>query len=111
MFHPVTAAYREAGIEIVAIGIDSVRGTAQSFNNLAPADRFGFPMLSDRKLRSFRSWLAFDDFEHMTMHGTFLLDAEGRLLWQDIDDQPFEHPAWLLHECRRLLAIPRPKDQ
>jgi peroxiredoxin len=102
-FHPMVGDYRTAGIEMVAIGLDTVAGARESLENLAPADQFDFPLLSDRKLRVFREWLAFDEFEHMPLHGTFLIDADGRLRWQEIGPLPFEEPAWLLGECKRLL--------
>lgn len=52
----------------------------------------------------FREWLAFDDFEHLPLHGTFLLDKKGRLRWQDIDSVPFDAFPWLAKEAARLLA-------
>ena len=39
------------------------------------------------------------------MHGTFLIGPRGRILWSDINHQPFNHPAKLLQEARRLLSL------
>jgi hypothetical protein len=47
--------------------------------------------------------MAFDDFERMPLHGTYLIDGKGRLRWQDIRYLPFAEPKWLLRECSRLL--------
>lgn len=95
--------YRKANIRFVAIGLDTVEGTARSLDRMPAGERFGFPMLSDRKQRVFREWMAFDDFEHMPLHGTYLIDGKGRLRWQDIRYLPFSEPKWLLDECSRLL--------
>jgi hypothetical protein len=32
------------------------------------------------------------------------VDGQGRVLWRDISERPFEESEWLLAECRRLLA-------
>jgi hypothetical protein len=42
----------------------------------------------------------------MPLHGTFLVDADGRVRWQDISFEPFTQFDWLLAECQRLLALP-----
>jgi len=96
--------YRRANIRIVAIGLDTVEGIRESLDRMTPEDRFRFPLLSDRKQRVFREWMAFDDFEHMPLHGTYLIDGEGRLRWQDIRHLPFAEPDWLLTESSRLLG-------
>ena len=96
--------YRKANIQIVAVGADTVRGTRESLDSMTGKDRFRFPLLSDRKLRVFREWMAFDDFEHMPLHGTYLIDGKGRLRWQDIRHLPFMRLGWLLRESSRLLG-------
>ena len=103
-FQPMMGAFRDAGIDIVAIGTDTVAGTRASVAAMKPADRFGFPLLIDADKGVFRSYRAFDDFEKVPLHGTFLLDAKGYVRWQDISYEPFDQPKWLLAECRRLLA-------
>lgn len=103
-FHPLVKRYRAQGLEILAIGIDSARGMRAAMADLPATERYAFSMLSDRKLHVFREWLAFDRFEHLPLHGTYLVDAAGRIRWRDIGDEPFTAPVWLLAECRRLLT-------
>ena len=43
----------------------------------------------------------------MPLHGTFLIDTDGLVRWQDISYQPFTQAKWLLAESKRLLALPR----
>jgi hypothetical protein len=42
----------------------------------------------------------------MPLHGTFLVDADGAVRWQDVSFEPFTQIDWLLQEARRLLALP-----
>ena len=49
--------------------------------------------------------LSYDDFEKMALHGTFLLDREGRIVWQDIGADPYTDVEFLLAEAKRLLAL------
>jgi peroxiredoxin/tetratricopeptide (TPR) repeat protein len=104
-FHPMAGEFKAAGIDIVAIGSDSIEGMKKSLADLATADRFTFPMVSDPEMKVFQQWRAFDDFEEMPLHGTFLVDSDGMVRWQDISYEPFNKPAWLLKECERLLKL------
>ena len=106
---PLTEEFRAAGIDIVAIGSDSVASTKQASEDLAAEDRMPFPMLCDPELAAFKAWRCFDDFEGMSLHGTFLVDQDGRVRWQDISYEPFMDIEWLLAESRRLLALPVPE--
>lgn len=105
-FTPMVEAYRKAGIEIVAISTDSVDGLNQTFQDSDEEQHpFPFTLLSDESLDRFKAYRAYDDFEAMALHGTYLIDGEQQIRWQEISFEPFMHPEWLLEECERLLAI------
>ena len=106
---PLTKEFAALGVDVVAIGTDTVAGTKQAHDDLAAAEQMSFPMLCDPDLRSFQQWRCFDDFEDMALHGAFLVDAAGRVRWQDISYEPFMELEWLLGESRRLLALPAPR--
>ena len=106
---PLADDFRAAGVDIVAIGSDSVASTKQASEDLAAEERMPFPMLCDPELAAFKAWRCFDDFEGMSLHGTFLVDQDGRVRWQDISYEPFMDIEWLLAESRRLLALPVPE--
>ncbi|MDF1751645.1 MAG: redoxin domain-containing protein [Verrucomicrobiales bacterium] len=102
-FAPVQEKYAAAGINILAVSTDSVEGLRET---LGTADEpFPFEMLSDPELAIFKKYRAYDDFEAMPLHGTFLIDTEGSIRWQDIGFEPFNHPDWLLEESVRLLSF------
>lgn len=64
------------------------------------------PLLADPEHRVFRDYRCWDDFEDLALHGTFLIGADGRVLWQDIGHEPFQDAEFLLNESRRLLSLP-----
>ncbi|MBI4657438.1 MAG: redoxin domain-containing protein [Verrucomicrobia bacterium] len=102
-FAPSQPQFAEAGISMVAIGTDSVEALKKS---LAKAERaFPFPLLPDQNLEVFKAYRAFDDFEQIPLHGTFLIDGEGLVRWQDISFEPFKDAKFLLDESKRLLRI------
>ena len=67
-------------------------------------------LLSNSELDVFKMYRAFDDFENQPLHGTFLIDGEGRIRWQDIGHEPFMDHEFVLKESKRLLKIKLPGD-
>ncbi len=105
-FTPLAEKYKEAGIEIVAISTETVEGLRETLQESeGEKSPFPFTMLSDDSLQHFKAYRAFDDFEDMALHGTFLIDGSRRIRWQNISYEPFMHPEWLLEESQRLLAL------
>ena len=45
------------------------------------------------------------DFDNQPLHGTFLIDAQGRVRWRDISDKPFNDPAFLLGQAKQLSSV------
>ncbi|NRA95777.1 MAG: redoxin domain-containing protein [Planctomycetes bacterium] len=110
---PKTRAFKQAGIEIVTIGTDTVPDVKAFIQQLEETgdSPMPFPLLSDPKGDTFKDWRCWDDFEDEALHGTFLIDAEGRILWRDISVEPFMETEFLLQECKRLLGFAsRAKD-
>lgn len=106
-FNPMYEEYQKAGIDIVAIGTDDVETLQLSIQGLAdsePKKEIQFPLLSDSELDAFKAYRAYDDFEKQPLHGTFLIDAQGQVRWQDISYEPFMDAKFLLKESQRLLA-------
>lgn len=103
---PKTEQFRSAGIEVISIGTDSldqVRAAQQaSIEN--GIDPLHFDVLCDPDGKVFKEWQAWDLISDEALHGTFLVDGTGRVLWRDISERPFEESQWLLAECKRLLA-------
>jgi peroxiredoxin len=102
--------YRRAGIEVVAISSDAVaelkeKGTPRDGVNAGGG--IPFTLLSNADLRAFKAYRCYDDFEDRPLHGTFLIDKDGLVRWQDIGPEPFKDAAFLLKEAKRLAALPK----
>jgi len=102
LFAPIAPEFQKAGISMVAISMDSPEGIRKTFPN-GGEGTFPFPLLSDGKVEVFKAYRAYDDFEKMPLHGTFLIDERGLVRWQDISYEPFRETAFLLAESKRLL--------
>ena len=105
-FGPMAKEFADAGINLVAVGTERAEDLHKTFALAKEEDGFTFPVLADETLATFKAYRAFDDFETMPLHGTFLIDADGLVRWQDISFQPFTQAKWLLGESKRLLALP-----
>ncbi len=102
---PKMDAFREAGLEIVAVSTESQSELAQALESYEKGgDSVPFPLVADPKLATFRAYRAYDDFEKTPLHGTFLVDASGDVRWQDVGHEPFTKIDFLLKEAKRLLA-------
>jgi peroxiredoxin len=95
------------GWVVVAISSDNRNGIQKSLESYKPGP-FPFLMLADPDLEAFRSYRAYDDFERIALHGTFLIDPSGRVRWSDVGSEPFTDLAFLFGEFKRLLARPVP---
>lgn len=105
-FAPRAKDYTEAGIQIVAISSDTLDDLKKSQAKCKDGSEFPFPLAADPKLDVFKAYRSYDDFEHQPLHGTFLVDGNGLVRWQDISYEPFTDADFLLKESKRLLAIP-----
>jgi peroxiredoxin len=103
-FAPRAPEFADAGIALAAVSTEAADALAlfPAGDEAAPLP---FPLLADPRLETFKAYRAFDDFENMPLHGTFLIDGAGRLLWQDISFEPFSDAGFLLAEAVRLLAL------
>ncbi len=102
-FSPRAVELRASGIDIMAISSEGVESLNKGLNSYSkPLD---IPLHVDPSLSAFKAYRCFDDFESQPLHGTFLLDPDGRVLWQDISYEPFMDVDFVLHESHRLLRL------
>ena len=103
-FAPMKQQYEDAGIEMVAVSSDDLDGLQLSLEDYEPG-KLSIPLVADPELSAFKAFRAYDDFEKQPLHGTFLIDGDGLVRWQDIRFEPFMDPAFLLKESKRLLDL------
>ena len=108
-FAPETDRFRQAGIDLIAISTDDVEGLRETVQQNKTGTPFPFPLVSDASLKVFKQYRAYDDFEQQPLHGTFLIDRQGLVRWQDISYEPFTQVDFLLRESQRLLAQDPPQ--
>ncbi|WP_339732331.1 redoxin domain-containing protein [uncultured Gimesia sp.] len=101
-FAPMVHEFEKAGIPLMAISTDNQEGLKTSIKNYDKGD-LPIPLFSNDKLDVFKTFHVFDDFEKQPLHGTFIIDADGNVLWQDISYEPFMDPKFVLKEAKRLL--------
>ena len=106
-FAPEAEAFKMAGISLMAVSTDTVAGLNFTVEKAKYNGGFPIPLLSDSGLKAFKAFRAHDDFEQQPLHGTFLIDGEGLIRWQDISFQPFMETKFLLTEAQRLLNLPK----
>lgn len=106
-FAPLTKDFEAAGIKVIGISTDTPEKLRESVKLFTQAEgAFPMPLLTDSDKTAFKQYRCYDDFEDRAMHGTFLIDARGRIRWQDIGPEPFSDAKFLLKESQRLLALP-----
>jgi len=107
-FAPMYQEYASAGISVVGVSTEPLGTLKEALvsREQSSAGPLPMPLVSDSDLAVFKTYRCFDDFENRALHGTFLIDADGLVRWQDIGFEPFSDPRFLLNESKRLLSIP-----
>lgn len=89
--------FRDLGAEIVALSADSSEQTARQLDRYG---RFGFPVLADPGNRVAGLYAVYqpatDTADEDLLHGTFLIDRQGRVVWAYRGNEPFTDNASLL---------------
>lgn len=100
----------EMGTQVVAISGDPVDLTVKRFEEYG---RFGFPVLSDKDNRVAQQYGVFqpetDGKPETQLHGTFVINSDGTVLWTNTGSKPFLDNKTLLTMIARqygLLTMP-----
>lgn len=104
-FGPAATDFAAAGIPIVAISLDAPEDLPWTARRAGTDGKTPFPVVSDESKAGFKAFGAYDDFEERPLHGTYLVDAAGRVRWQDIGAEPYTDVKFLLAEAKRLLGM------
>jgi peroxiredoxin len=107
-FGPRAKEFADLGISLVAISPEGPEELKKSRAAYRGQGAYPFRLLSGPKLEAFKTFRAYDDFENLPLHGTFLIDGHGLLRWHDISAEPFNDVEFVLCEAKRLLALPAP---
>ncbi|MGC6426905.1 MAG: peroxiredoxin family protein [Akkermansiaceae bacterium] len=102
------ADFEKTGLPVLAISTDPVSDLKKSQDNYSKGT-IPFPIVSNDRKDIFKAYTAHDDFENEPLHGTFVLDGTGRVLWNDISADPFMNLDFLIKEAGRLLEFHQKK--
>jgi peroxiredoxin/N-acetylneuraminic acid mutarotase len=91
------------GIDVVAISTDTPEALNNALSGYQDEGGFPIPQVSDAKLEVFKAYGCIES-DTVPLHGTFLIDAQGRIRWRDIGNRPFNDPAVLLSEAKELSS-------
>ncbi len=109
-FVPLTEKFAGIGVSLVGISTDNAAGLNKTEEKASKEIAFPFPLLADPTLDVFKKYRAYDDFEKVALHGTFLISSDGKILWQDISYEPFLKTDFLLEEAERQLNLSHPAN-
>ena len=104
-FSPMVEEFKKQGIEVMAVSSENLKSLQGAIGNLEKP--LAMPIHVDPQAKTFRAYRCFDDFEQLPLHGTFLIDADGKVLWQDIGFEPFMDIDFALSESQRQLRLQR----
>jgi peroxiredoxin len=94
-------ALRGLNVETIAVSTDDAEAT-RSLKNNADGIKFPMPILADPELAHFKRFRAFDEFENQPLHGTFLIDSQGKVRFQRISADPFLEAEFIKTEAVRV---------
>lgn len=94
---------KAAGFEVIAISTDQQVNLKRASEGLEQP--LPFPLVADPEMTVFREYRCYDDFGKAALHGTFIVDPQGKIRWQDISYDPFMDVDFLLKEGKRLLSF------
>jgi len=103
VFSPMVDRFKKSGIEVLAISTENQASLQTALSNYS--ESMHLPLLTNPELDLFKSMRCFDDFENQPLHGTFAINRQGRVVWQDIGPDPFMDAEFLLHEVIRLDTL------
>ena len=90
---PLAAEFEALGIDVLTIGTDQVDGIRASLLDYAETNvtPYPYPVMSDPTGEVFKAYGCWDEFDDEALHGTFLIDPAGMILFSDISAEPFMH--------------------
>lgn len=104
-FSPLKEDFERADISVVAVSTDSVAGLQESFKVTGAEEAIPFRLVSDQSLKAFADFGVIDHWTQKPLHGSFLIDPQGTILWRYVGREPFMATKPLLKEACRVLNL------
>jgi peroxiredoxin len=91
-----------ADSKIVIVSDDSIEDIQFYLEDFPQYIEAGFEFISADDHKLFKQFRVYDDFEDTAIHGTFVVNPDGEILWADRSALPFLEFPWLAKELKRL---------
>ena len=96
--------FQEARAEVLAASADETQAL-RDFTAGPEGAKLPFRFLTDPGRKGARAYRIHDEFEDLPLHGTVLVDSEGKIRWARASAEPFMDAAFVLEELKRTEAI------
>lgn len=104
-------SFAHFGIPIVVVSTEEASMLLEALGLTGtPSPKLPFNMLSDKQQYAFKSWGCYDHYLQKPLHGVFLVDRQGSILWSNVSHQSCVQPEYLLVESQRLIALQNEKE-
>jgi peroxiredoxin len=97
--------FADLKIKVTVVTRESKERVDLNFQNPEDKEFEGFQFIADPTAKAFAWMGAYDEFEAKAMHGIFLIDPAGNILWREVDKHPFREIRFLVGEAKRLLSF------
>jgi len=104
IFSKADKELQSRGVLTLAVSTDGLEATRQLKEN-KDGVKFSMPILPDPGLAVFKRYHAFDDFENQPLHGTFLIDPQGKVRYQRVSAEPFLDVEFIEGEVDRIKRM------
>jgi peroxiredoxin len=98
-YRNAAAKFREAGVTLVAISTTSPDDLRLALKKLGKNQKLPIALLADEKYETFDQYGCLDERDRQPLHGTFVIDAKGKIVWRNVDDEPFMDLKQVLEKC------------
>jgi len=106
LFRKEVESLKALNTDVVALSTDDADKTRELKENQEGL-KFPMPILADPGLDVFKRYQAYDDFEGVPLHGTFLIDADGNVRFQRVSADPFLDVDFIKAEAARVDKVRR----
>ena len=95
--------FRKQNVTVVGVSSDSAEALSTAYRSYARTQSLPILLLADGDLRAFK---AFGCWNGEPQHGTYVLDGQQRIAWENVGPQPFMDLEAVLKRCQELQKRP-----
>jgi FtsP/CotA-like multicopper oxidase with cupredoxin domain/peroxiredoxin len=94
-----------AGVPLVAVSSTSIADLRRAEAALPAQNKLPFLLLADPELAAFKEYGCLGEDDRQPLHGTFVIDAKGRVEWRDVGGEPYLNVKRVFEEATRSASL------